>query len=60
MVQQIDNDILKRILRSQAWERAKGELRSILTTYYGEFEEYSRDNDIIEKFIKEMEDEHGF
>lgn len=29
----ISNDMLLGVLRSQAWERAKGELQSVLWTY---------------------------
>lgn len=51
---------LSRILRNQAWERAKGELRSILCTFHtpknaseGQFEALE---DKIETFIKDVED----
>jgi hypothetical protein len=46
-------------MRNMAWERAKGELNSILQTYWskvdGEFEPISK---VIEDFIKNVED-HG-
>ncbi len=45
-----------------AWERAKGELRSILATYWGGFgksghEEYDSISDVIKEFIEKMDDE---
>ena len=52
---------LSRILRAQAWERAKGELRSMLWTYQspananeGQFEAF---NEQMELFISEIERE---
>lgn len=51
-----------RIMRTQAWERAKGELRSMLCTYHsaripsdeGKFEAM---DEAIEAFVKQVEDE---
>ena len=46
-----------KVMRKMAWERAKGELISILHTYYGDMETYNRTEEVIEKFIKIVEDE---
>lgn len=51
---------LSRIMRGQAWERAKGELHSMLPTFYGK--DNARDgqfdelDELISKFIKDVED----
>ena len=60
-----DSRILQ-VLRQQAWERAKGELKSMLTTFYSEGAHLSREDDektqisllnnAIAKFIKDVED----
>ena len=48
------------VLRAQAWERAKGELKSMLQTFYpdhkntGQFDELS---EAIEEFIVKIEDD---
>ena len=54
-----DENIL-RALRAQAWERAKGELRSVSVTFFGEssanrgqFDQYEAE---LAKFIKYVED----
>lgn len=59
----MSDENLIRLLRGQAWERAKGELNSMLRTYHsshsstseGQFEAASR---LFDKFISEVED-HG-
>ena len=43
-------------MRQQAWERAKGELRSILVTYYGH-DQYEKISDLIENFTKTIDNE---
>jgi len=43
-------------LRAQAWERAKGELRSLLPTYYVD-DRFQRIDSLIEEFIHTVEDE---
>ena len=55
----ITNSEISRMLRNQAWERAKGELQSMLWTFKtplnageGQFEEF---NDKLEAFIAEVE-----
>jgi hypothetical protein len=44
------------ILRMMAWERAKGELRSMLVTYVNDMDNYKRLEIAIEGFIKDVED----
>ena len=44
------------ILRSMAWERAKGELRSMLQTYINDEDRFEALTDAIEDFVKEVED----
>jgi len=48
-------------LRAMAWERAKGELRSMLHTFYDSsdgkgLDRYDEAHSLIESFIKEAED----
>ena len=45
------------MLREQAWERAKGELQSMLHTFYGDRERYTELAEAIRTFIKNIEDE---
>lgn len=42
-------------MRAMAWERAKGEMRSILCTYWDEAENFSALHDEIGIFIKKVE-----
>jgi hypothetical protein len=51
-----DCKTIKEILRAQAWERAKGELLSILSTYYGEEKEFKAMDKEINKLIRFVED----
>ena len=58
---QVTESDLSRMLRSQAWERAKGELRSMLWTYQapanaseGQFEKFEAQ---LEAFIQQVEGE---
>lgn len=44
-----------RILRTMAWERAKGELRSMLHTYYTN-DNYDKFSLEVKNFIKTVED----
>lgn len=44
-------------LRTQAWERAKGELKSILQTYYQD-ERFKEVDEMFNCLIKHIED-HG-
>lgn len=57
----MDETDISRILRSQAWERAKGELRSVLCTFHspsdareGQFDAF---HEAMEAFIKLVEDD---
>jgi hypothetical protein len=45
-----------RTMRMMAWERAKGELRSMLATYWDNYDRYTLMDDAVERFIKEVED----
>ena len=49
-----------KILRSMAWERAKGELSAMAQTYHGEEGkiEYAKFCDAYTEFVSEVED-HG-
>jgi hypothetical protein len=47
-----------RTLRAQAWERAKGELRSVLQTYWGEEKKFSDMDEAVSEFIEKVEG-HG-
>lgn len=44
-----------RTMRMMAWERAKGELRSMLVTYW-DGGGYKDMEEAIDKFVKEVED----
>ena len=57
-----DSDTVLRALRDMAWERAKGELQSILASYYSngipmEKIEFARVCSLVENFIKKMDGE---
>lgn len=45
----------EKILRYMAWERAKGELKSMLQTYVNEQEEFDILKEAIDNFIKDIE-----
>ena len=45
-----------RTLRTQAWERAKGEMNSMLHTFWEEAEQCADLQDAMDKFVKEVED----
>lgn len=45
----------RQIIRLMAWERAKGELKSMLQTYIEE-EQYKRMKQAITQFIKDVEE----
>ena len=50
------------ILRLMAWERAKGELKSILQTYAGEYvdvKKFKKFKKTIETFIKNIEEQEN-
>lgn len=46
-----------RTLRTMAWERAKGELRSMAQTYWDQRDGFERLDREVETFIKYIEDE---
>lgn len=46
----------RQIIRLMAWERAKGELNSMLQTHVGEQEQYDNLKQAIRDFIKDIED----
>lgn len=52
----MNDDTTIKTLRAMAWERAKGELRSVLTTYHDD-DNFDRANEEIEGFIKRIDDE---
>jgi len=52
------------VLRAMSWERAKGELNSMLNTYFSEYDGnkridtgFDRVSQIVEEFIKEIDGE---
>jgi hypothetical protein len=56
----ITNADISRMLRNQAWERAKGELKSMLWTFHsgsnsfkGQFDKFDA---LLAEFVKEVED----
>ena len=51
----IDESRLLAVLRTQAWERAKGELRSMDHTYYDKFETFERFKELVDEFIEKVE-----
>ena len=46
-----------RAMRHMAWERAKGELRSMLQTFYGEDDRFCALDEEIDQFIDKVEGE---
>lgn len=52
-----DQEKLLKTVRAMAWERAKGELRSMLQTYWGEEDKFSACSQAIEDFIEHIEGE---
>ena len=42
-------------MRYMAWERTKGELNSMLVTYWGQVEKYDRLSQAINDFINDIE-----
>lgn len=53
----MDEQTVIRTLRAMAWQRAKGELASIMQTYWAEYEKFKSFDALVDKFIKEVEDE---
>ena len=52
----MNEDRFLQVQRQMAWERAKGELNSILTTYYND-SKYSEISMLTLEFIEKVEDE---
>ena len=52
-------DTIKHMLRAMAWERAKGELRSMLATYENEQATFAAMDDALDEFIV-MVEENGW
>ena len=48
---------LHTILRRMAWARAKGELDSILETYWNQQDEFSEMSEIFSEFVRKVEDD---
>lgn len=46
-----------RIARAMAWERAKGELRSIYHTFWNHDGSFEKAQEAFEAFIQQIEDE---
>lgn len=51
-----DDKLMRGILRTMAWERAKGELRSMVETYNDERQQFESLNNAVEQFIEYIED----
>lgn len=49
-------EMFEEIMRQMAWERAKGELNSMLVTYVNDNDSYKKLSEAIKKFIKNVED----
>jgi hypothetical protein len=52
----MEDERVLRNLRSMAWERAKGELKSMLHTFFGEEDQFNRLDNEITMFIARVED----
>ena len=50
------SSVTLRTLRFQAWERAKGELQSMLVTFWDHHEPYDEVKEKVEAFIKDLEE----
>lgn len=57
MSRDIGSSEIMRSMRLMAWERAMGELNSMLQTYWGSTEEFEAINNVASRFITEVEDE---
>lgn len=55
----MDEEQIKRILRAQAWERAKGELKAMLATFFGEASTFEQLNSTVDEFVSIVE-RHGW
>ena len=55
----MSEQVMLQVLRAQAWERAKGELQSILQAYYSDRNQesnFNRMSDRINSFVTDVED----
>ena len=52
-----DESIEMKVMRTMAWERAKGELRSMLGTYKGRMETFKDMDEAVKEFIEYIENE---
>lgn len=52
----MEPNMIPRMMRWMAWERAKGELLSMLQTYTGEQEQFLELEKTINAFIADVED----
>jgi len=52
----MNEDKIIRTMRLQAWERAKGELKAVLQTYWGSTSNYGAMNGEIKDFVKKIEE----
>lgn len=51
-----DNSDVMRSMRYMAWERAKGELSSIMATQEMKYENWERMEEAIDEFVTKVED----
>ncbi len=51
------DDRLMRVLRAQAWERAKGELCSMHHTFWGETDKFNHFDALVKQFVEKIEAE---
>ena len=54
----MDDHRVLQVLRCQAWDRAKGELQSMLVTFYGSGQDnkFKKLSDAIYRFVEEIEE----
>ena len=55
MSQKLSNENIAAILKAQAWERAKGELKSMLHCSYDDTDRYTELSGKIDEFISRVE-----
>lgn len=46
-----------RVQRTMEWERVKGGLKGILTTYFNQPEVFQRMDDVVNEFVQKVEGE---
>jgi cytochrome c peroxidase len=55
----VDNEMILRTMRAMAWDRAKGELQSVLSTFWGSFNDdesqFAKMTAAVNEFIKHVE-----